>query len=51
MQCYGYYIEVIKFNYMLEIDIERNSSQIFWGVLGVIFEGLGVQMMPRRPAG
>ena len=21
-----------KFNYMLEIDISRNSSQLFWGV-------------------
>ena len=24
-----------KFNYMLEIDILRNSSQNFWGVLRV----------------
>ena len=33
---------------MLEIDILRNSSQNLLGVLGVILEGLGVQMMPRR---
>ena len=36
---------------MLEIDISSNLSQknrVSWVV---IFEGFGVQMMPRRPAG
>ena len=39
-------------NYMLEIDILRNDAQKCLCVLSrCIFEGLGVQMMPRRPAG
>ena len=35
-----------KFNHMLEIGILRNSLQ---KELVVIFEGLGVQKMPRSP--
>ena len=31
IQCHGNYMGMKKFNYMLEIDILRNSSQ-FWGV-------------------
>ena len=38
-------MEMKKFNYMLEIDILRNSSQIFLGVLRVAFLGLGC---PKR---
>ena len=30
-------MEMKKFNYMFEIDILRNSSQIFLGVLRVAF--------------
>ena len=40
-----------KFNYMLEIDIFRNYLQSNWVSWGVIFEGFGVQMTPRCPAG
>ena len=37
---------------MFEIDIHGYSLQKKLGVLkGDLFEGLGVQMMPRRPAG
>ena len=42
-----------KFNYMLEIGTLRNSSLIL-GVKregGGSFKGLGVQKMPRHPAG
>ena len=51
IQCYGNHIEVKKFNYTLEIDLKRNSSQTFLGVLMVGIFGLGVQMMPKRPDG
>ena len=37
IQCHGNYMEMKKFNYMLEIDILRNSSQFIWGVLRDIF--------------
>ena len=33
IQCHGNYMKMKKFNYMLEIDILRNSSQTFLGVL------------------
>ena len=33
IQCHGNYVEMKKFNYMLEIDILRNSSAKFLGVL------------------
>ena len=33
IQCHGNYMGMEKFNYMLEIDILRNSSQTFLGVL------------------
>ena len=29
IQCYGNYMEMKKVNYMVEIDILRNSSQFF----------------------
>ena len=34
------------FNYMLEIDILRNDSQKYLGVLSSDFKGLDVQKMP-----
>ena len=40
-----------KSKYMLKIKILRNYSLNILGLLGVIFEGLGVKMMPRHPAG
>ena len=33
IQCHGNYMEIKEFNYILEIDILRNSSQRFLGVL------------------
>ena len=33
MQCHGNYMEMKKFNYMIEIDILRNSSQKSLAVL------------------
>ena len=33
IQCHGNYMEMRKFNYMLELEILRNSSQKFLGVL------------------
>ena len=33
IQCHGNYMEIRKFNYMLEIEILRNSSQNILGVL------------------
>ena len=33
MQCHGNHMEMKKLNFMLEIDILRNSSQKNWGVL------------------
>ena len=47
----GIVLGLKNFNYMLEIDILGNYLQNFGGVPGLIFEGLGVQMTPRRPAG
>ena len=41
IQCHGNYIELKMFNYMLEIDILRNSSQMFGGVLKGDFGGYG----------
>ena len=38
-------MEMIKLNYMLEIDISRNSSPRKLGVLGGAFEGFGC---PKR---
>ena len=40
-QCYGNYKEIKKFNYKLEIDIFRNSSQKHLGVLRGSFDGFG----------
>ena len=40
-----------QFNNTIENDILRNSSQIIGVSWKVIFEGLGVQMTPRHPAG
>ena len=45
VQCHGNYMEMKKFNYMLEIDIIRNSSQIFLGVLRDAFWVFG---RPKR---
>ena len=33
IQCHGNYMEMKKFNYMPEIEILRNSSQKYLGVL------------------
>ena len=38
-------MEMKKFNYMLEIDILRNSSQNYLGVLRGVFQGFGC---PKR---
>ena len=38
-------MEMRKFNHMLEVDILRNSSQIFLGVLSGVFQGFGC---PKR---
>ena len=38
-------MEMNKFDYMLEIDILRNSSNFFWGVLRGAFLGFGC---PKR---
>ena len=38
-------MEMKKFNYTLEINILRNSSQIFLGVLRGVFQGFGC---PKR---
>ena len=45
IQCHGNYMEMKKFNYMLEIDILRNSSLEKLGVL----RGLGVQKGTQTP--
>ena len=45
----GIVLRLKNFNYKLEIDILRNYSQGNMGVRGVIFEGLGGQLTPRRP--
>ena len=45
-------MEMKRFNYMLEIDILRNSSQKLMGVLRGAFSVFGhVQIDNRRPAG
>ena len=36
IQCHGNYMEMKKFNYMLEIDILRNSSQNILDVLNYL---------------
>ena len=51
IQCHKNYIEVKKTNYLLEIDILIDSVQTILGALKGDFEGLCVQMTPRRPAG
>ena len=45
IQCHRNNMEMKKLNYMLEIDILRNSSQKFLGVLRGIFQGFGC---PKR---
>ena len=42
-------MEMKKFNYMLEIDILRNSSQKNWVPWGMLFKGLGVQKDTQTP--
>ena len=44
-------MEMKIFNYMLEIDILRNSSQRNWVSGLLLLKGLGFQKMPRDPAG
>ena len=46
IQCHENYIEMKKFNNMLEIDILRNSSQKTLGVLRGTFKGW---VSKRRP--
>ena len=50
IQCHRNYMETKKVNYMVEIDILRNSSQKSWVSWGVLLKGLGVQKEPRHPA-
>ena len=38
-QCHGNYKEMKKFNYKLEIEVFRNSTQHFLGVLRGSFQG------------
>ena len=45
IECHGNYMEMKKVNYMLEIDIFRNSSQKNWGVLRGAYQGFGC---PKR---
>ena len=45
----GNCMEMKKFNYMLEIDIFRNSSQNNWVSWGFVFKGLGVQKDTQTP--
>ena len=40
-----------EFHFMIEIDIKEIPYKDFLVSWRVIFSGLGVQMMPRRPAG
>ena len=40
----------LLFGIICESDILEIPDKIFWVTLGVIFWGLGVQIMPRRPA-
>ena len=40
-QCHGNYKDTKKFNYKLEIDIFRNSTQKYLGVLRGSFSGFG----------
>ena len=40
-QCHGYYKEMKKFNYKLEIEIFRNTTQNVLGVLRGSFQGFG----------
>ena len=42
-------MEMKKFNYMLDIDILRNSSQSILGVLRDAFKGLGVEKDTQTP--
>ena len=49
IQCHGNYMEMKIFNHMLEIDILRNSSQSFLGVLEGCFLRVWVsKKTPRR---
>ena len=45
IQCHGNYIEMKKFNYMLETDILSNSSPKYLGVMRGAFYGFGC---PKR---
>ena len=45
IECQGNYMEMIKFNYVLVIDISRNSSPRKLGVLWGASEGFGC---PKR---
>ena len=49
IQCDGNCMEMKKIKYMLEINILRNSSQIFWVSWGLLFKGLGVQKDTQTP--
>ena len=40
-QCHGNYKEMKKFNYKLEIEVFRNSTQNILGVLRGSFQGFG----------
>ena len=42
-------MDMKRFNYLLEIDILRNSSQKVMGVLRCAFEALGVQKGTQMP--
>ena len=49
-QCHGKCKEMKKFNYKLEIEIFRNSTLKILGVLGVLFNGLGVMHLLKKLA-
>ena len=49
-QYHGNYILVQILNYLLVIDIFRNSAHTSWVSQCVIFKGFGAIMTPKHPA-
>ena len=47
IQCHRNYMEMKKFNYMLEIYILRNSSEKIWVICGVLFKVWVSKKTPR----
>ena len=50
IQCHKNCTDGKRFNYMLSIDINHRKIWVSRRIRGVLFEGLGVQMMLRGPA-